>query len=485
MIKNNFTNLMNFIGISGRELAEYAGINPSIISRLKTGERNPDYSSTTTTKIINGFSIWCSEKEMEHQITEFLKSQNILIENNNIRTGMLRYLYNDNLLEYTDKKAFKKSRKPSGSSASYENNSEHFSNRLRKVMSLAKLSNIQLSRAINVDPSYISRFRNGKRVPGINSKLMEPMCLEIFEKINIQGNSDKLAELMNITPDTAANKDFFYIAFKEYLTVNNSNRDSIFHFLQTIDSAIPMNPDIYPSYKEVADFSILEDTDESYFGNEGFRRAVERFLLTVLEKDIPEIYIYSDEDMTWMIQDENYYKKWVILMTEIIKKGTKIKIIHNIDRSITEMINGIESWLPLYMIGNIQPYYLDTKNGNRFTHTIIIAPGECSIASCNIKGIEELGMYYFKTDKSTVNKVTDGFIKLINSGNPLARFIQGENDDSIPDNKTKSSEFPNIRISVSAESVYVSKLSEPSYTIIIYHPLMCEAMRVYIEHLDK
>ena len=76
MLNTNFTKLMKNIGISGRELAEYAGINPSIISRLRTGERTPDYSSTTISKIVNGIAIWCSDNNMENELLYFLESQN-------------------------------------------------------------------------------------------------------------------------------------------------------------------------------------------------------------------------------------------------------------------------------------------------------------------------------------------------------------------------------------------------------------------------
>lgn len=46
----------------------------------------------------------------------------------------------------------------------------------------------------------------------------------------------------------------------------------------------------------------------------------------------------------------------------VFKKGHHLNIIHNVDRPFNEMMLGLESWIPIYMTGQISPYYLkDSK----------------------------------------------------------------------------------------------------------------------------
>lgn len=43
------------------------------------------------------------------------------------------------------------------------------------------------------------------------------------------------------------------------------------------------------------------------------------------------------------------------------EKGLKLRIIHNIDRSLSEMMLGLESFIPMYMTGQIEPYYFKIR----------------------------------------------------------------------------------------------------------------------------
>lgn len=40
------------------------------------------------------------------------------------------------------------------------------------------------------------------------------------------------------------------------------------------------------------------------------------------------------------------------------KKGLHLNMIHNVDRPFSEMMLGLESYIPMYMTGQISPYYI-------------------------------------------------------------------------------------------------------------------------------
>ena len=51
-----------------------------------------------------------------------------------------------------------------------------------------------------------------------------------------------------------------------------------------------------------------------------------------------------------------------------IKKGLHLNIIHNLDRPFNEMMLGFESWIPIYMTGQVSPFYLKNTTNAVYQH---------------------------------------------------------------------------------------------------------------------
>ena len=51
-----------------------------------------------------------------------------------------------------------------------------------------------------------------------------------------------------------------------------------------------------------------------------------------------------------------------------LRKGLHLDIIHNIDRPFEEMMLGLESWIPIYMTGQVSPYYLKGVQNTVYCH---------------------------------------------------------------------------------------------------------------------
>ena len=75
-----------------------------------------------------------------------------------------------------------------------------------------------------------------------------------------------------------------------------------------------------------------------------------------------------------MTADADYAQLWARLMVRVLTRGNRIKIIHTISRDLGEMLSAISQWMPLYMIGAIEPYFYPKKRDGIFKRTLFIAP---------------------------------------------------------------------------------------------------------------
>ena len=176
-----------------------------------------------------------------------------------------------------------------------------------------------------------------------------------------------------------------------------------------------------------------------------------RFLASAIETDAKELLLYSDENIDWITADRNFQMAWAGLMAICVKKGIRIKIIHNIERSTSEMIDAIRSWFPLYMSGMIEPYYCTLRNGQRFSHTVCVCPNVACIESGLMNGNIETNLYHYHTDKVHLEYYENRYHNLLNSCRLLMRMQVGKAPDKT-DHAIVSDQYDNISITVNISS---------------------------------
>ena len=79
-------------------------------------------------------------------------------------------------------------------------------------------------------------------------------------------------------------------------------------------------------------------------------------------------------------------------MAMMLKKGLHLNQIHCLNRSFTDMMLGLESWIPMYMTGQISPYYLKTPANLTFSHLLKVS-GSAALSGEAITGFHENGRY--------------------------------------------------------------------------------------------
>lgn len=106
----------------------------------------------------------------------------------------------------------------------------------------------------------------------------------------------------------------------------------------------------------------------------------------------------------------------------VFKKGHHLNIIHNLDRPFNEMMLGLESWIPIYMTGQISPYYLSNLKNNIYNHLNYVSAAAALSGEC-INGFHNKGMYYLTTNKNEIEYYKEKSDLLLKKLNHLWKFI--------------------------------------------------------------
>lgn len=226
------------------------------------------------------------------------------------------------------------------------------------LMNLTGTKNNMLARALHFDTSHISRIRSGQRGLPTHRDFLEPAALyfarHIREPYQVRGAEDV------ICPGRAFPEDI-------------QHRVRIISSWLMSDDPLKLPSDDEAGDENRADFF----ADEFYFGNDGKRKAVERLLAAAVEgPGGSRLFLYSDEDMSWMTEDPQFFAKWAGLMMQVLTLGNHICIIHNMSRNLDELIAAVAGWIPLYLTGNIEPWYCPRLRDDLFHQTRFILSGK-------------------------------------------------------------------------------------------------------------
>ena len=160
-------------------------------------------------------------------------------------------------------------------------------------------------------------------------------------------------------------------------------------------------------------------TSKSYFGLKEMMESELDFLkATVLSKSVEPVTMYSDMPMDEMAKDKDFPKKWMFGMAVMLKKGLHLNMIHNVDRPFSEMMLGLESYIPMYMTGQISPYYIKGVQNNVFMHLLKVS-GAAALTGEAITGYHNSGKYYLTKNKEEVMYYKKRAKQMLSCAKPL------------------------------------------------------------------
>jgi len=489
MFQDRIGLILDKLNVRNKDIAEYADTSPVTIGRYRMGKRIPKKEKPAVHRLVDGLIQYAEEHGKSDVICRLLEADGLAIE-----TPAPESLAPESLAAYKANAAkqlhaWLYADTPDGSDHSNKKKSSAkpfsaFAEKLGEAMNLAELSNSTLAHMINADPSMISRFRRGHRTPKSSSGALILICRVLVERITELGKTDELIRMTGAPQEAAGNGDVLLVCFQKWLCdFAQEDHTSIIQLLQSMDTFSPAAGIPLLSCESIATQAVADDCRAYYTGTEGLQNAVIRFLITAISCKARELLLYSDQDMNWMVKNRDFDLKWLSLMSECVKQGIRIKIIHNIERSTNEMINAIRSWLPLYMSGMVEPYYCTLRNGQRFSHTIFLCPGVACIEAGIINGSSEDGLYNYYTDKPHLDYYESSYSHLLHSCRMLMR-METAAPPAKNDSTFFSDQYTNIGITLTRTSVHISMTEPPYLSFTFLHPLMCEAFRAYVRSIN-
>lgn len=382
MFKDVLNNYLNELKISSKELSLKSNISESVISRYRSGSRVPN----------------------EEQILKLATAiYNIsIVQNIDMYT---KEIITETLLNSITKDDF-----------DYDN----FSENLNELINILKININEMSRYITFDSSHISRIRYGKAKPSDPIEFSNKICNYIVTKYSTDSKL-KLLSILNCTNKDIEDNNKLFLLLHNWLTNNKTNKNYINDFLNNLDD-FNLN-----DYIKVIKFDELKVPNipfyrvktKNYYGIEEMKNGeLDFFKGTVLSKTMEDIFMCSDMPMEDMAKDTDFGKKWMFAIAMSLKKGLHLNIIHNLNRPFNEMMLGLESWIPIYMTGQVSPYYFKDNKNNIYEQLNYVS-GSCALTGECIKGNHDKGKYYLTGNNKEVEYYKEKARLLLKKANSL------------------------------------------------------------------
>ncbi len=379
-----FNDILNkyikLIKCTSKELAQKSNLSESIISRYRNASRIPNKE---TLKILSSSLSTLSNNKY--------KEEDIFNEFNNV-------LNNSEL------------------------NFDIIKNNLNILIDTFNISAKELSNYLNYDASYLSKIKTGNRIPSNKQEFINSLSNFIYKKYNNEKNYSTLKKLLN--------NDITIDNIKEWILTNKIDEEKeTNNFLKVLDT-FDLN-DYIKSIKfdelKVPNIPFYIIKTKNYYGIEEMKKGeLDFFKGTVLSKNHGDIFMCSDMPMEDMAKDLEFGKKWMFGIALSLKKGLHLNIIHNLDRPYNEMMLGLISWIPIYMTGQVSPYYFKDLKNTIYYHLNYVS-SSCALTGECIKNNHSKGKYYLTNNKKELEYYKEKARLLLNKSNSLMDIYKEEN----------------------------------------------------------
>ena len=384
------------IECSSKDLVISSGLTSSVISRYRRGDRTPSLKSKQLEQLTDGLYKLSLTRKMN-------------ITKEEIYTALSDTL-NDISIDF-----------------------EQLSKNFNELVTTLNINVAELSRLSSYDASFLSRIRTGNGNPSHPKDFATAVCNFIMKKYTSDDDKKAVALLINSTLEELENNlNYFNKLFNWFTTNSTPSHNYIDDFLTNLDK-FDLNEYIKAIHfdeMKVPTIPFYKATSKTYYGIEEMKKGeLDFFKATVLSKNNEPVFMCSDMPMEDMAQDVEFGKKWMYAIAIMLKKGLRLNIIHNLDRPFNEMMLGLESWLPIYMTGQVSPYFLKRLQDNIYCHFNYVSGTVALYGEC-ISGYHDKGKYTLTTNKTDISYYKTKAECLLGKATPLMEIYRTENKNS-------------------------------------------------------
>ena len=430
------------LNCTAKELTDVSGLSASVLSRYRTGSRVPTTDSEQFMQLVQGIATIANERGYSEFTVEKIQKT-------------LEDCLQDATFPY-----------------------ELFQLNFDTLLTSLSINVADLSHFLNFDSSYISRIRNGQRRPSNPQDFAQNVSKYIAGHCS---ESDKvtIAKLVHCTTDE----------------INNDSlcRDKIIHWL--LNEQIEKKDVVLPFLSKLDEFDLNEfirsihfdelkvpsvpfqfPTSKNYYGiDEMCEGTLDFFKATVLSKSKEDLIANDDTPMADKANGTDFMKKYIFAVALTLKKGLHIHFIHNINRPFEEMMMGLEGWIPMYMTGQISPYYLKDVHNKLFGH-FLYSSGAAALSGECIMDYHQNGKMYLTKNKTEMSYYRQRALDILSKASPLMDIYRIESKDAFYSFVERDIVTPGNRRSI-LSALPIHTLSEELLLQILNHN--------HIEEADK
>ena len=384
------------IGCSSKELVNASGLSTSVISRYRRGDRKPSIRSKQLEQLVDGLYKLSSSKNLNIPKDEiYIKLSNTL---------------NDVSIDF-----------------------EQLRKKFNELISTLNINMTELSRSSSYDSSLLSKIHTGNANPSKPKIFIETVCSFVVKKYKSEDSKKAVSILIGCNlKDLNDNSSYYNKLLNWFSTSSSQSHNYIDDFLNNLDS-FNLNEyikTIHFDEMKVPTIPFYKATSKTYYGIEEMKKGeLNFFKATVLSKNNEPVFMCSDMPMEDMAQDVDFGKKWMYAIAIMLKKGLHLNIIHNLDRPFNEMMLGLESWLPIYMTGQVSPYFLKGLQNNVYCHFNYVSGTVALYGEC-INGYHDKGKYTLTTSKTDISYYKTKADCLLKKATPLMEIYKEDSKNA-------------------------------------------------------
>ena len=388
------------LSCSAKDIYSLSGISAASFSRYKNGERVPELGTKVFEELCGAVAEIAAQKKISNITVDAVRQSFIECED----------------FIATDREALRKN--------------------FNTLISALNINLVRLSQYTNYDTSAIFRIRNGTRKPGNSEQFASAVAAFAAREMSTAAEIAAVAELIGCDSESIKDLTARYSVLKSWLLerpASDAGKNSVSEFLSKLDE-FDLN-----EYIKAIKFDELKipsvpfqiPSSKTYFGIKEMMESELDFLkATVISKSADPVIMYSDMPMAEMAKDPEFPKKWMFGMAMMLKKGLHLKQIHNIDRSFDEMMLGLESWIPMYMTGQISPYYFKNIQNNVFLHFLKVS-GAAALSGEAISGYHADGKYYLTKSRREIEYYRKRAEEMLDNAHPLMDIYRSERENEL------------------------------------------------------
>ena len=397
--KDQLKSYIQQLNCTAKELSIATNLSAAVISRYKNGLRVPNLNSDTINKLATGIKEIASDKNIQIGSIED-------IENSFIDT------FSNNNVDY-----------------------DIFSEKFSLLLSTMNINVSSIAKYLNFDPSYISRIRTAQRHPADVKLFSENVGHYLFN--TYRRDSDKL-QLSNIIQksviDITKEEDFVKIISKWMCSnqVNHSQRidynDIISEFVTLIDE-FNLN-EFTDAYRLMAEHIQSEPTKlpmcKTYISSSAVKQfTADLFKYMLSNTSQGPVYFFADSSLSSYFQDREYLQLFISCFALLLIRNVQINIIHNINLPIENILEGMRTWIPFYLTGQIKSYYIDNISPGIFNHFEFYSP-HLSFFGENLRSTGNLSYFYISRMKNELNFYKKRMNAIFDEALPLMEIYKAD-----------------------------------------------------------